>query len=165
MAKNDRAKTAAKRLQLRRALIDPRHDDDAAWDAIKRAMNEPLPVPASFAETPRRIECINPPGRRGPKVGPEAAEVAAEKKFLDSLLNIDRLSRLPALRKGAGNALDEFVKLEAKRLEAKGAATRERVRAIQSKIERDLVLCAKRGTISRSAIVKSLKRQGLWWGK
>ncbi|MDF1482212.1 hypothetical protein [Extensimonas sp. H3M7-6] len=165
MAKNDRAKTAAKRLQLRRALIDPRHDESAAENAYRMLVGIPDATPASFAETPRRTVRLNQAGKRGPKTDPEAAQVAAEKKFLDSLLNIDRLSRLPRLREGRGNALDVFVKREAERLKAEGLPPSERVRAIQIKIESDQELRGKRGTVSRSAIVNSLKRQGLWWGK
>jgi hypothetical protein len=165
MAKNDRTQRAAKRLQMRRALIDPRHDENAAENACRMLVGIPDAIPASFAETPRRTVRLNEAGKRGPKADPEAAQVAAENAFLDSLLNIARLSGLPRLREGTGNALDEFVKREAERLKSKDVDTRERVRAIQLKIEGNKALRNKRGTISRNAIVNSLKRQKLWWGK
>jgi hypothetical protein len=165
MAKNDRTQRAARRLQMRRALIDPRHDENAAENACRMLVGIPDAIPASFAETPRRTVRLNEAGKRGPKADPEAAQVAAENAFLDSLLNIARLSGLPRPREGAGNALDEFVKREAERLKAEGLPPSARIRAIQIKIESDKALRGKRGTISRGAIVNSLKRQGLWWGK
>lgn len=160
MAKNDRTQRAAKREQLQQALIDPRHDEEAALQAMKRALAQPMQVPASFAETPRAADRENPPGKPGRKKSPQAKT----REYLDSLLNIVRLSNLPGLRKGAGRALDELVKAEALRLADAGEPEDKRVTAIQDVlIEKGLL--GDKDEISGQAIRDSLKRQGLWWGK
>lgn len=160
MAKNDRTQRAAKREQLQRALIDPRHDEEAALQAMKRALAQPMQVPASFAETPRAADRENPPGKPGRKKSPEGMK----SKHLDSLLNIVRLLNLPGLRKGAGRALDELVKAEALRLADAGVPTDKRVTAIWEALFTHPLLGEKE-EVSDQAIRDSLKRQGLWWGK
>lgn len=160
MAKNDRTQRAARREQLERALIDPRHDEEAALQAMKRALAQPMQVPASFAETPRSADRDNPPGKPGRKKSPEGMK----SKHLDSLLNIVRLSNLPGLRKGAGRALDKLVKAEALRLAEAGVPTDKRVTAIWEALFTNPLLGEKE-EVSEQAIRDSLKRQGLWWVK
>ncbi len=160
MAKNDRTQRAAKREQLQRALRDPRHDEEAALQAMKQALAQPMQVPASFAETPRYFDRENPPGKPGRKKSLQAKT----NKYLDALLNIVRLLNLPRLRRSAGRALDELVKAEALKLADAGIPTDKRVTAIQDALIENGLLGDK-DEISSQAIRNSLKRQGLWWRK
>lgn len=156
MAKNDRTKRAAKREQLRRELIDPRHDEEEALQAIKQSLTQPMKMPASFVLPPQTFDRENPPGKPGRKKSLEAKEI----KYLDSILNIFRLWNL----RRSGLPLDELVKAEALRLAEAGVPTDKRVNAIQDALIEKGALGDK-DEISSQAIRNSLKRQWLWWGK